>query len=44
MMMKGESQSFMLNQPLTVTIAKIEGDKLELSLVEDSQVEPGVSE
>ena len=43
MMMKGEDKSFMLNQPLAVTIAKIEGDKLELSLVEESQPDPGVS-
>jgi VacB/RNase II family 3'-5' exoribonuclease len=34
MMMKGEEQSFMLNQSLKVTIAKNEGDKLELSLAE----------
>jgi len=34
MMMKGEEQTFMLNQPLQVTIAKNDGDKLELSLAE----------
>ncbi|MEX1214879.1 ribonuclease R family protein [Saccharospirillum sp.] len=39
MMMKGENQSFMLNQPLVVAIAKIEGDKLELSLVEADQMD-----
>ncbi|WP_028671431.1 ribonuclease R family protein [Saccharospirillum impatiens] len=44
MMMKGEAQSFILNQPLQVTIAKIEGDKLELSLVEENQPDHSGSE
>lgn len=34
MMMKGEQRSFVLNQPVQVSIAKNDGQKLELTLVE----------